>query len=173
MPGEHVKVILGPTLRDWPGTLRYALENAAAAYKRELARYPSQAPGSSYRRTHTLGKTAHGEVQDLSMKLIAVEYARYPLWGTGLYGPKHEMIVPKTKKVLAWPVSRGRGGHVIKSGAGHTGSAWTAAHLGERWMFAMESRGYIWPGKLDALRKAIGVGFAAGLRKAIAEGRRL
>ena len=168
MPGEHVKVALGPALRDWPGTLRYALENAAAAYKRELARYPSQAPGSSYRRTHTLGKTAHGEVQDLSMKLIAVKYAVYPLWGTGLYGPKHEMIVPKTKKVLAWPVSHGSGGRVIKGGGD-----WAQAHAGDRWMFATKSRGYIWAGKLEAVRKSIGVGFKAGLKKAIAEGRTL
>jgi bacteriophage HK97-gp10 putative tail-component len=42
-----------------------------------------------------------------------VEYARYVHDGTGLYGPRHQYIVPRNRKVLRW-VSRGAG----KSGKG-------------------------------------------------------
>ena len=144
MPGEHVRVILGPALRDWKGTLRYALTNAAQAYKVELARYPQQNEGSTYRRTHVLGKTARGEVEDLSVKLEAVQYSTYVL-----FPPQTEFIVPKEKPVLAWQGSDGT------------------------WHHAKKVRRVWWSGKLDAVRTAIVKGFVGGLKKALAEGRRL
>lgn len=44
-----------------------------------------------------------------------VEYALFVHEGTGLYGPKHKMIVPVNKKVLRWKNNR-RGGKGKKSG---------------------------------------------------------
>lgn len=65
-------------------------------------------------KTGTLRRSIHSEVSSLgglSGKVIQdTGVAKYGYWvhdGTGIYGPKGEPIVPKTKKVLAWRGSNG------------------------------------------------------------------
>ena len=139
---ESFKIVLGPRLRDWRGTVEGALNSGGAAYKRELQHYPPSQ--SDYRRTRALGDTARWTVNadpvKLEMELEALSYGKYVLFGTGIYGEHKTPIVPKTAKVLAW---RGAGGV---------------------WHFARSVKGTIWPGKLPALRRAVIAGVKAGFR---------
>ena len=146
MPGENVKLIVtNAALRDWEGTLRYALTSGGAAYKLAMTRYPTQNPGSTYQRTHVLGKTAEVSITGTTeATLTAAHHGTYVL-----FPPKVEFIVPKEKAVLAWQG---------KDGA---------------WHHAAKVRRVWWPGQLEKVRAAFVKGFVGGLKKAVSEGRRL
>ena len=157
-------VITNPGLKTWPRPIAQGLEAAGAAFQSEMKRYPAkevsaplaEAAGKyrtinvfdSYRRTGTLGNTAHyqvsGGLEDdgMSMAVGGVGYMKYVLGGTGIYGPKHKPIRPVTKPLLAW---RGAGG----------------------WHFAKEVRGMIWKGKLAKVKAELVRGFAVGFKKAM------
>jgi len=112
------------TQKGWPTNKQIAalIRKEEAAVLRDVgkfvrskaAKYPEQSSGTSYRRTGTLGRSiSMSEPATTGSKMwIAVgtnkHYARYVEEGTGLYGPKHAKIVPKSAKALRWTAMAGR-----------------------------------------------------------------
>ena len=122
----------------WQNALAYAGQGWAS----EMQNYPPENPDSTYMRTMNLAKHASFRVTSATRcDLIAPDYAAYLLLGTGIYGPR---------------------------GAPITGNMWWQATKGPQagtWIHANSIRGTIWPGKLDAVKKAIEDGFKEGLRR--------
>lgn len=66
----------------------------------------TQAPTRTGRLVNSIGY----KIKDLTATISpSVKYAGYVEMGTGIYGPKGEMIVPKQKKVLASKINPGWG----------------------------------------------------------------
>lgn len=84
------------------------LKDVGSYIRAKAAKYPTQNPNTTYRRTGTLGRSiAVSEVQSSGQGLFVEvgtnkHYAPYVEYGTGIYGPKGREIVPKTAKALAW-----------------------------------------------------------------------
>lgn len=119
-----------------------ALRDVGRFVRAKAAKYPTQNPDSTYRRTGTLGRSiAVSDVQSSGKGLYVdvgtnKHYARYVNDGTGIYGPKHQKIVPKTAKALAWRAQAGRlsGVRGGKKGPGalNVGMSLVAAGIGRR-----------------------------------------
>lgn len=80
---------------------------------------------------------------------VKAPYARYVEEGTGIYGPRHQKIVPKKASVLAW-----RTGQTRLSGRSRTSGGTETAG----WAFARSVRGrkatpYLIPGAKAAVSK--------------------
>jgi len=175
MPASFKLKITNPGLADWPAPIARGLESAGAAYVAEMKKYPPKQVTTSlpedsgtyrtidvfnhYERTKTLGHKAQYKVNgETSMNVGGLPATAYVLFGTGIYGPKHEMIRPKSKKVLAW----------VTSGARPTSAeGWKAARAEGRAFIAKKSRGFIWAGKLDKVKAEIVRGFEVGFKKAL------
>ncbi len=93
------------------------LKDVGRYVRNKAAKYPAKVDSSTYKRTGTLGrKITVSDVCSDGRALyvlvgIKLHYARYVEEGTGLYGPKGQVIRPKSAKVLAWraqgPVKKG------------------------------------------------------------------
>ena len=85
-------------------------------------------------------------------------YSRYVEEGTGLYGPKHAKITPKTASVLRWlGGTYGPGGSLRLTGERRKGKAGAAA----AYIFAMSVKGrpatpYFYPGARIGIQKTGG-----------------
>lgn len=103
------------------------------------------------RKTGNLGRSIRPGFLSASKAFVNAEasYAAYVEKGTGIYGPKHRPIVPKTKKVLAW-----RTGSVTLSGRSRVkGGQETAG-----WAFARSVKGrkptpFLEPGARKAVER--------------------
>lgn len=69
--------------------------------------------------------------------------AMYLETGTGLYGPKHSLIYPKTKKVMAWPV--GSGGVSLTLSGQHRARDKNKAFAYARSTKGMHPQPWLWP----------------------------
>ncbi len=129
------------TTIDWQITIAPWMENPSIrwqagltmggiAWQNGLQEYPAKAVGT-YTRTGELGNTAAYNINGLQCDLIAKGYARFLLWGTGIYGPRGAPITPVNGKFLSW-VSTGN----ISPGTR---------------IFARAVAGTIWPGKLQEI----------------------
>ena len=161
MPGDpfSIKVTSSTALLRWEETIHLGLESSGAAWQSELKRYPPQTistvlptgdskyptvdPIDRYKRTGQIGHKANFSVDGMTMHVGSVPAAAYALYGTGIYGPKHEPIRPVHAKMLAWQTPSGA------------------------WIHAKSVRGFIWAGKLEKAKAELVRGFAVGLRKAL------
>lgn len=104
-----------------------------------------------FRKTGNLGRSIRPGFLSGRSAFVNAEasYAAYVEKGTGIYGPRHKPIVPRTKKVLAW-----RTGSVTLSGRSRVkGGQETAG-----WAFARSVRGrratpFLEPGARTAVEK--------------------
>ena len=90
-------------------------------------------------------------------------YLNYLLHGTGIYGPSGQPIFPVTAKALAWPNS----GNVSLVNPGTMSVRAASSKHSKKGLnnmvFAMSSKGSIWPGKLDELIADVKQGFVDGV----------
>ena len=108
MPESFKVTILNPALRNWPATIRKAIESAGATYPTVMKRYPPQsevAPDTKYVRTGTLGNTSAYKVDSGAGKYTAevggVNYTPYVLHGTKHWAGwpgKLEMVISELKR---------------------------------------------------------------------------
>jgi hypothetical protein len=103
------------------------------------------------RKTGNLGRSIRPGFLSARKAFVNAEasYAAYVEKGTGIYGPRHKPIVPRTKKVLAW-----RTGAVILSGRSRVKGGVEQAG----WAFARSVRGrkatpFLEPGARKAVEK--------------------
>lgn len=103
------------------------------------------------RKTGNLGRSIRPGFLSAKSAFVNAEasYAAYVEKGTGIYGPKHRPIVPRTKKVLAW-----RTGAVTLSGRSRVKDGVEQAG----WAFARSVKGrrptpFLEPGARKAIEK--------------------
>lgn len=78
---------------------RPVVQAAAEIYKSRLkAHAPKRTGALSGSHIYRTRKAGRG----WSARFFALKYAAYVIQGTGLYGPRHAMIVPTTKQALYW-----------------------------------------------------------------------
>lgn len=139
------------------------LEKAGEAWRQNLqrSRYGNSpiANIASYQRTGTLANKSNYRIvtEGKEMEFFSVEYTKYLLFGTGIFGPKHTPITPTHAPMLVWRATGnfgfelgGRGG-VKRAGKGTV-------------FVARSVRGTIWPGKRDELVQKMVEAFGNGVR---------
>jgi len=88
-----------------------ALTDCARYIRAKAAKYPPKASSWSYKRTGTLGRSITYTKPEKRGRAWVIEvgtnlhYARYVEWGTGIYGPRRQPIVPVNAKALAFMVT--------------------------------------------------------------------
>lgn len=93
---------------------KYVRSKAASYANRPEPRWGSNRTGS-LGRSITVGNIQRGTSEKSIEVGTNLHYARYVEEGTGLYGPKKQVIRPRTAKVLAWR-SVGTGTKLVASG---------------------------------------------------------
>lgn len=168
----------------------YGLMRAGqVGWKGSLQKYPRKygPDAGGYKRTGALGNKADFRIVSLGqvMHFLGTFYTTFALFGTGIYGPKARPIRPVKAKFLAWK-STGRGQKKITSG---TRTIKGREHYSRKkgfyftkdrvvadkrkdtyLVFAREVRGYIWDGKLEAVKEAIIQAFNRGVKNYRGEG---
>ena len=153
--GMTFKVEIGPRITNWRGVVKKSLQMGGLAFQREMKAYPSQAGGSTYRRTGALGNRVTFKVTGGTLLVGGPIEGAYALFGTGIFGPRGAPIYPTTKPFLAWQAS---GNHYAITGP--RGGV-TMAGKGD-WIFARSVRGFIWPQKLEEVKAAMIEGVTLG-----------
>ncbi len=91
--------------------MKAALQDTGRYIRSKAAKYPPQNPASTYRRTGTLGRSItvgrpHVRGRRAYIQVgTNVPYAPYVEFGTGIYGPRKQVIRPVRARALAWQVS--------------------------------------------------------------------
>jgi hypothetical protein len=118
------------------------LLRAGGNFRGALVTYSQLPKSPCYVRTGATRKKAGFKITKTGqeMEFGSTHYLKYPLFGTGLYGPARKMIVPINKKFLRWR-------------CGRTG----------QWIYAKQSKGYIWTGMKEKIQNEMEAGFRKGI----------
>lgn len=142
---------LGAIAPDRPGGLMLTYATLAVGeLKRNIPRKTSDTSRSLHVASHT-ETTARIEGNSVALWLET---------GTGLFGPMHRKIVPKTKKALAFYVgSFGKGGSLRLTGSRRKGAAGAgASYVVVRSTRGMKAQPYV-KRSLEALRGKLGLDY--------------
>ncbi len=122
---------------------------AGAAWQQQAREQPGKMQGpwpeQLSTRTGNLANKANFQVlaDGKRLNLTAPTYYRYLLFGTGLFGPFHELIYPANGKVFRIPFT----------------SAWSGKKDA---LYTRFTRGSIWDGKLEQVKTALIAAFKQG-----------
>lgn len=105
---EMMKILSSPQGTVARDLLRRALKVESAA-KRNLGSNPKRVDTGRLRASLTHEFATTGRTRMVARIGTNVKHARFVHDGTGLYGPRHALIVPKSKKALRWTAKGGRG----------------------------------------------------------------